>query len=73
MCIRDSLKTVSAELLADNIGYMRIISFDGDTDVEVESALNSLLASGMQKLILDLRDNGGGDFDSDVYKRQALY
>ncbi len=58
------LKTVNAEMLDGGIGYMRIISFDGDTDVEVENALNTLLASGMNKLVLDLRDNGGGDYNT---------
>lgn len=58
------LKTVSEKMLEGDIGYMRIISFDGDTDVEVENALNNLLASGMKKLVLDLRDNGGGDFNT---------
>ncbi len=58
------LKTVSAKMLEGDIGYMRIISFDGDTDVEVEEALRPLLDSGMKKLVLDLRDNGGGDYNT---------
>ena len=57
------LKTVSAKMLEGDVGYMRIISFDGDTDVEVEEALR-LLDSGMKKLVLDLRDNGGGDYNT---------
>lgn len=58
------LKTVSAKMLEGDVGYMRIISFDGDTDVEVEEALQPLLDSGMKKLVLDLRDNGGGDYNT---------
>ena len=58
------LKTVSAKMLEGDVGYMRIISFDGDTDVEVEEALRPLLDSGMKKLVLDLRDNGGGDYNT---------
>lgn len=58
------LKTVSGKMLENDIGYMRIISFDGDTDVEAENVLIELKSSGMKKLVLDLRDNGGGDYET---------
>lgn len=58
------LKTAASKMLEGDIGYMRLISFDADTDEEVEAELNSLINSGMKKLILDLRDNGGGDFNT---------
>lgn len=60
------LKTVSSKMLEGDIGYVRIISFDSDTDKELETELNSLFKSGMKKLILDLRDNGGGDFNTAI-------
>lgn len=59
-----NLKTASYEMLEGDIGYIRIIGFDSDTDTEVESALQSLETQGMKKLVFDLRDNGGGDFDT---------
>lgn len=60
------LKTADSDMLEGDIGYMRIISFDADTDTEVENELNKLTESGMKKLILDLRDNGGGDFNTSI-------
>ncbi len=56
------LKTVSSKMIEGDIGYMRIISFDSDSDEELEEQLDALEKEGMKKLILDLRDNGGGDF-----------
>lgn len=58
--------TAESKMLEGDIGYMRIISFDSDTDLEAEAELEKLSASGMKKLILDLRDNGGGDFKTAI-------
>ncbi len=49
-------------LLTPEIGYVRISKFGANTDADFYSALSSLKASGMKKLVLDLRDNGGGYF-----------
>ena len=44
------------------IGYIRITSFRGATTAnEFGNALDSMMQSGAESLILDLRDNGGGD------------
>lgn len=56
--------TVKANMLQDGIGYLRISSFDSDTDEEVSQALSKLNSSGMTSLVLDLRDNPGGDLNS---------
>lgn len=50
----------------DKIGYIRLTSFAETTAADVEAALNSLETSGMRGLILDLRFNPGGYFDSAV-------
>lgn len=42
------------------IGYLQITRFTERSDQEVEEALTELMASGIDKLILDLRHNGGG-------------
>ena len=44
----------------NKIGYLRISNFDRDTALEVRRALDSLIRRGLQKLIIDLRYNGGG-------------
>jgi len=43
------------------IGYIRITSFGAETTAkEFSNALDSMMQSGAESLILDLRDNGGG-------------
>jgi carboxyl-terminal processing protease len=44
----------------NRIGYLRIASFDHDTALELRRAVNSLKRRGANKLVLDLRCNGGG-------------
>ncbi len=62
--------TVKSEMLSNNTGYIRISSFNrGDgkdelsTSDEFMNALDELTGKGMEKLIIDVRDNGGGDVD----------
>jgi len=60
---RDVIPTYSmdiAYLVEPGIGYIRLNTFSATTHDEVHHALESLLADGMKKLILDLRGNGGG-------------
>jgi carboxyl-terminal processing protease len=47
-------------MLNDNTGYIRISKFGANTDVNFVDSLKVLKEMGMTKLILDLRDNGGG-------------
>ena len=54
-------------MLENNIGYLKISGFktsDGenpDTFEEFKTHFEDLTQKGMKKLIIDLRDNGGGD------------
>ena len=50
----------AAYMAAPGIGYIKISKFALTTDADFRVALKKLLAKGMKKLILDLRDNGGG-------------
>src|ERR1700712_5152568 len=47
-------------LVAPATGYIKISKFAATTDVDFRAALKKLQAEGMQKLVLDLRGNGGG-------------
>lgn len=49
-----------AYMLNPETGYMRISKFGANTDKDFVDAVKSLKARGMRKLVLDLRDNGGG-------------
>ncbi len=55
---------VDASFMAnDTTGYIKLSKFSKTTFSEVNAAATKLLAQGMKKLILDLRDNTGGYFD----------
>lgn len=59
------VKSVSANIVdeKEKIGYMQISSFDLATKNQFHDALDELEAEGVNGLILDLRDNPGGDVD----------
>lgn len=47
-------------MITKNIGYVQLASFSRSADAELEVALDSLIALGIEKLIFDLRLNSGG-------------
>jgi carboxyl-terminal processing protease len=53
-------KYVSASLLENNIGYLKIAQFGNNIYNDVEKNIRELQSRGMNSLILDLRDNPGG-------------
>lgn len=60
---------VTSKMLEDGIGYIKIDSFKGSIDNDSRTAyddfvegVNTLRDEGMTKMIIDLRDNPGGDF-----------
>jgi carboxyl-terminal processing protease len=60
---RDNIPLYSVDvsyMISSDIGYIRINKFSRTTFEEFVQAANKLLGQGMQKLILDLRGNGGG-------------
>ncbi len=55
------IKTVDAAyMIRPHVGYLRIGSFGATTPDEVHERLLQLKQQGMQSLILDLQENGGG-------------
>ncbi len=61
--IRGSIPIASVDaayMIDKTIGFIHINSFSKTTAEEFRSASNRLLLSGMTKLILDVRNNGGG-------------
>ena len=48
------------EMLPEGVGYIRISSFNAATDRKLAAAMEGIARAGCKKMILDLRDNGGG-------------
>ena len=58
--------TVVHEVMDDQIGYIAILEFDDITLTQFDTALQELQDWGMTSLVLDLRDNPGGNLDTVV-------
>ena len=58
--------TVAGEILPDHpeIAYLRIGEFSVQTGTEFAEQINELIKEGFSGIILDLRDNGGGEGNS---------
>ena len=54
------IPTVEYEMLEDQIGYIRLLEFDEVTAQQFEDAMSDLESQGMEKLIIDVRNNPGG-------------
>ncbi|GAB6085219.1 S41 family peptidase [Alkaliphilus crotonatoxidans] len=57
------IQTVKSEVLNDNIGYIRISTFDEKTAADFKQHLKELEQKGIKGLVLDLRNNPGGLLD----------
>lgn len=58
------IPTVESQMLTDEIGYIQVTEFSENTPEQFENAISDLQSQGMKKMIIDLRDNGGGILES---------
>lgn len=65
---REEIKTtvVKGEMLEENVGYIRLSSFDEDSAKQVKEKILQLKGEGMKGLILDLRGNPGGSLSEAI-------
>ena len=59
-------QTVEYEMKENKVGYIYISEFDKVTYEQFENAFNTLENQGMQGLVVDLRNNPGGNVDTVV-------
>lgn len=59
-------ETVEAQLLADKTGYVLVTQFDSVTADQFVEQIEKLESEGMERLVIDLRDNPGGVVDACV-------
>lgn len=60
------IQTVEYKMLENKIGYIAISEFESVTVEQFENALTDLEKQGMTSVILDLRNNPGGEYDTVV-------
>jgi carboxyl-terminal processing protease len=68
--VRDNIPLYSVDvsyMLKDDIGYMKINKFSATTEQEFLTGISKLRGLGMKKIILDLRENGGGFMNAAVF------
>ncbi|NCN24856.1 S41 family peptidase [Candidatus Berkelbacteria bacterium CG_4_9_14_3_um_filter_39_23] len=58
--------SVKSEIRADGIGVIKISQFSSDTFAGVKNALGDFEKAGVKGMVLDMRNNPGGLFDSSV-------
>ena len=67
--VRDKIPIVSvlaAFMIDDKTGYVKVSRFSKTTAREITESLDELENQGMQQLLLDLRNNGGGMMDQAI-------
>lgn len=60
------IKTIKPAMLENDIGYIRITTFDLQTAEDFDKAYNDLKNQGIKGLVIDLRYNPGGIIDATV-------
>lgn len=60
--VREKINTnpITIQMLDNNIGYLKLPSFDEGTAKDFEEKVKELKSEGAKSLIIDLRNNGGG-------------
>lgn len=54
---------VFSGMVNEKIGYIQLTDFFGESVSEMKNAVDTLIGSGAEGIILDLRENGGGQLD----------
>jgi carboxyl-terminal processing protease len=60
------INTVKSSMLEDDIGYIRVTTFDMQTASDFKTAYKTLKNKGVKGLVIDLRYNPGGMINSTV-------
>ncbi|MBN1158686.1 MAG: S41 family peptidase [Bacteroidales bacterium] len=73
--VRDDIPLYSVDvdyMIDDDIGYIKLNKFSATTEEEFVNAVQRLRSQGIRKLILDLRENGGGYMNGAVFIADQL-
>lgn len=67
-----NLVYIDSKMLEGNIGYVQLKLFDEDIALDFANHVNNLIRSGAKGLIIDLRNNPGGDYSQVVRMADML-
>ncbi len=67
-CVRAKVEmsNIQTAMLADDIAYLRIVQFAKNTPEEVEEYVKDIQKKSVKKLVVDVRNNPGGDLSAAV-------
>ncbi|SFI07321.1 carboxyl-terminal processing protease [Tindallia magadiensis] len=66
------IQSVRAEVMEDKIGYIRVTNFDEKTASDFQFEMDELTRQGIDRVILDLRNNPGGLLSSAIRMSDLL-
>lgn len=61
-----NLVYIHSDMIEENIGYIQLKLFDEDISYDFAHHVNKLIANGAKGIVLDLRNNPGGDYEQVV-------
>ena len=61
-----TIKNATSKIIDGNIGYIELRSFGDNSAAEVQKIAEDFKAQGIDKVVLDVRSNGGGLLDQSV-------
>jgi len=61
-----NLEYIHSKMIGENIGYVQLKLFDEDISYDFAHHVNKLIMSGAKGIVLDLRNNPGGDYEQVV-------
>lgn len=66
------IENVSGSIIDDTCGYVSVTSFNENTCDSFLKEIDSLKSKGVDRVVIDLRDNGGGLLDEGIRLADAL-
>ena len=68
VCVRDTVEVsqLETEMLNDKTAYIKLLQFTSNAPEEMQSYVKELRSKSVKNIVLDLRDNPGGDLQSAI-------
>lgn len=67
-CVRDSIEVsqIETEMINDKTAYIKLLQFTANAPEEMEKYVKELRSKNVKNVVLDLRDNPGGDLQAAI-------